>query len=125
LEFLNRLVSSKKKVLWLCFSINLFLHLPFMNLPPQSIHVWRQCSTLAVARNFYEEDMNILKPRLDDRMDRDGVTGMQFPSYEYLVALGYELFGEHNWVYRSVSFPIYCLGSWVIYELFFILFQSP
>ncbi len=95
-----------------------------MNLPPQSIHVWRQCSTLAVARNFYEEDMNILKPRLDDRMDRDGVTGTQFPSYEYLVALGYELFGEHYWVHRTVSFLIYFLGAWGIYELFFILFQS-
>jgi hypothetical protein len=110
--------------LWFCFFLNLLLHIPFMNLPPQSIHVWRQCSTLAVARNFYEEDMNILKPRLDDRLDRDGVTGMQFPSYEYLVALGYELFGEHNWVYRSVSFLIYCMGAWGIYELFFILFQT-
>ena len=95
-----------------------------MNLPPQSIHVWRQCNTLAVARNFHEENMDILKPRVDGRLDQSGVTGMQFPSYEYLVALGYGLVGEHQWVHRTVSFIIYCFGAWGIYELFLVLFHS-
>ena len=46
------------------------------------LHVWRQCNTMAVARNFYEEGMDILRPRVDRRGSTDGVTGMQFPSYE-------------------------------------------
>lgn len=120
----DQLAASRTVVLGLCFSLNLLFHLPFLNLPPQSRHVWRQCNTLAVARNFYEEDMNILRPRIDRRLDQSGVTGMQFPSYEYLVALGYGVFGEQNWVHRSVSFIIYCLGAWGTYELFLILFGS-
>ncbi len=96
-----------------------------MDLPPQSIHVWRQCSTLAVARNLYEEGMNPLRPRIDQRFDTDGVTGMQFPAYEFLVALGYKLVGFHNYVHRVVSFSIFMLGVWGAYELFLILFASP
>ncbi len=92
-----------------------------MDLPPQSIHVWRQCSTLAVARNLYEEGMNPLRPRIDQRFETDGVTGMQFPAYEYLVALGYELFGEKNFVHRAISFLLYLMGAWGIYELFHLL----
>jgi hypothetical protein len=125
LAFLDRLVSSKKKILGLCFLLSLLLHFPFLNLPPQSIHVWRQCSTLAVARNLYEEGMNPLRPRIDQRFDTDGVTGMQFPAYEYLVALGYKLVGVHNFVHRLVSFSIFMMGAWGIYELFFIFFANP
>ena len=124
MAFLNRLVGSQSKVLGLCLGLSLLLHFPFLNLPPQSRHVWRQCLTLAAARNFYEEDMNILKPRIDRRQDQSGATGMQFPSYEYLVALGYELFGEHNWVHRTGSFLVFGLGVWGTYELFLVLFGS-
>ena len=124
MAFLDRLVSSKKTLLGLCFGLSLLLHLPFMNLPPQSIHVWRQCSTLAVARNLYEEGMNPLRPRIDQRFESDGVTGMQFPAYEYLVALGYELFGERNFVHRAISFFLYMMGAWGIYELFHLLFGN-
>jgi Dolichyl-phosphate-mannose-protein mannosyltransferase len=124
LNFLSGLVSSKGWVLAFCIGINLMLHLPFMDCPPQSIHVWRQCNTLAVARNFYEENMNPLRPRVDRRLDTSGETGMQFPAYEYLVALGYELVGEHNFVHRTVSFLIDSWGVWGIYELFLLLWGS-
>ncbi len=91
--------------------ISALSHLPFINLGPRSVHVWRQCNTLAVARNFYQEDMDILNPRVDRRLDTDGVTGMQFPSYEYIVALGYKAFGIHNWVHRLLSLIITFWGA--------------
>ncbi|MBL7922863.1 MAG: hypothetical protein JNL88_01560, partial [Bacteroidia bacterium] len=67
-------------LLWFTIALNILLHAPFLHLPPCSIHVWRQCNTLAVARNFYEEDPNILRPRVDRRGESTGVTGMQFPA---------------------------------------------
>lgn len=73
----------------LLLSLNFLLSAPFFSLPPASVHVWRQCNTMAVARNFYEESMNILQPRVDRRNATNGVTGMQFPSYEWLVAGSY------------------------------------
>lgn len=88
-----------------------------MDMPPRGTHVWRQCITMAVARNFYQEDMNILRPRVDRREDTDGVTGMQFPSYEYLVAVGYNLVGERNWVPRLVQFLLFALSIWGLYRL--------
>lgn len=95
---------------WCCLGLMLLLqvllHLPFLQLPPSSIHVWRQCNTLAVARNFFEEDNNILQPRVDRRFDTDGVTGMQFPAFEWGLAQLYRLTGEHYAVQRGYALAI-------------------
>ncbi|CAN5450778.1 hypothetical protein BH11BAC2_BH11BAC2_00730 [soil metagenome] len=97
-------------MLYFTLLLNAVLHLPFVSLPPCSIHVWRQCNTLAVARNFHEEDANILKPRVDCRFESDGVTGMQFPLYEWLLSQLYKVFGEHYEVHRTFSLLITSLG---------------
>ncbi len=101
-----------KPVVLLAFVLllNALFHLPFINEPPRSRHVWRQTFTLSVARNFYREDMNILKPRVDNRGSTDGVTGMQFPLYEYGLACIYNVFGEHYWVNRLYAMLISSLG---------------
>jgi hypothetical protein len=36
-------------------------------------HVWRQAQTQTVVVNFYEEDFNILNPRLNSRGSGDGI----------------------------------------------------
>lgn len=105
------------RIVLLALFISALSHLPFINLGPRSVHVWRQCNTLAVARNFYQEDMDIMNPRVDRRLDTDGVTGMQFPSYEYIVALAYKVFGLHNWVHRLVSLLITFWGAIGMYFL--------
>ncbi|MCA8831627.1 ArnT family glycosyltransferase [Hymenobacter pini] len=61
--------------------------------------------------------MNILRPRVDRRRNTDGVTGMQFPSYEWLVAGSYKLFGVHNAVARIVNWLIYMAGVVAFYHL--------
>ncbi|WP_167852248.1 ArnT family glycosyltransferase [Hymenobacter elongatus] len=86
-------------------------------MPPIGPHTWRQCNTLAVARNFYEEDMNILRPRIDRRNDSDGVTGMQFPSYEWSVAVAYQVFGFHETLPRIISWLISVAGLFFGYCL--------
>ena len=101
----------------LLIGLNFLLHAPFFHLPPVSIHLWRQANTMAVARNFYEEDMNILQPRVDRRNTTDGVTGMQFPSYEWLVAGSYHLFGFHETLPRLLNWVIYMLGVVAFYHL--------
>jgi hypothetical protein len=101
----------------LLIGLNLAVHAPAFWLPPASIHVWRQCDTMAVARNFYEEGMNILAPRVDKRGDTNGVTGMQFPSYEWLVAGGYHVFGFHEALPRVLNWLIYMAGVVAFYHL--------
>ncbi len=74
------------KVFLLFFFFNLLVHLPFMNLPPSGSHVWRQCNTLAMSRNFAQESMNILESRIDRRNETNGITGSHFPLYEWTLA---------------------------------------
>lgn len=81
-----------------------------------SMHIWRQCNTLAVARNFNEEDLNIFKPRVDNRGLTNGVTGMQFPSYEYGLAVLYRIFGEHNFLHRLYSLLICILSAVLLFR---------
>jgi len=99
------------RILLIAFIISALSHIPFINLGPRSVHAWRQCNTLAVARNFHQESMDIMNPRVDRRLDTNGVTGMQFPSYEYIVASAYNIVGEHNWVHRLVSLLISFWGA--------------
>lgn len=112
------------RILFIALLLSALSHLPFIDLGPRSVHVWRQCNTLAVARNFYQEDMDILNPRVDRRLDTNGITGMQFPSYEYIVALGYKLFGEHNWVHRLISLLISFWGAIGMYYLSKLLLKN-
>jgi len=103
------------KKLWVWIILNFILHVFFMNRPPNSVHTWRQSNTLAVARNFYEESMNILKPRVDNRKLTDGVTGMQFPSMEYIFALTYHITGERFWVARFLTWCMFIAGVLGLY----------
>ncbi len=114
---LNQALLKTNYILGFVLIINILSHLPFVNQGPRSVHVWRQSNTLAVARNFHREEMNILKPRVDRRLDTNGVTGMQFPSYEYLLAILYKIFGEHNSLHRLLSLLI---SSWGIIGMYFL-----
>ena len=104
--------------------LTIFLHLPFLNLPPKSIHVWRQSHTLAVARNFYLEEMNIFKTRVDNRMDGDGITGSHFPSFEFLLAGIYKVTGEHFLIQRVYCLLLHLFGIVGIFLLAQYLFNS-
>lgn len=115
---------NRSYFLFFLIGINFLLHAAFLNTPPNSIHVWRQCNTLAVARNFSEENMNIFKPRVDRRGTSDGVTGMQFPIYEYLLAILYKIFGFHTWMARVFSLTVFSIGIVFVYLIFEKLFHE-
>jgi hypothetical protein len=120
IEFFNK----KKPLLISLLFLNILIHLPFLSFPPLSIHTWKQCNIMATSRNFYEEDMNILKPRVDRRLDTDGVTGMHFPLYENLVAMLWKITGFNETVPRVFTLIIFSFCIWVFYELCFIIFRS-
>jgi len=98
--------DNANRILSISISVFVLIHLLYINLPPCSIHVWRQCNTLAVAQNFYDESLNILEPRVDRRFEGDGITGTAFPIYEWILALIYKVTGVHYWVHRLLSLLI-------------------
>ncbi len=90
--------------------VQFFTHFSYLKVPASGHHVWRQCNTLAVARNYAELDMNILYPRIDKNYGTDGITGPQFTSYDYTLAWLYRIFGfsqfTHRWWSLMISFSI-------------------
>jgi len=95
-------------------AISWLMHQPYSGLPPYSQHTWRQTLTLSVADNFYQEEMNLFKPRINNRGTTEGVTGMHFPLYEYCVAQAYRVFGPEFWVHRVFSFLLTAWGAWFL-----------
>lgn len=88
--------SGEGKLVLFLFLIQILIHIKYSNYPPVGFHLWRQTMGLSVARNFYEEDMNIFKPRVDSRGEHTGITGMEFPIVNYVIALTYKVFGLNN-----------------------------
>jgi len=102
-------IIKHPNAVWLILFMVLLTHLPFMNEPPRSIHVWRQSITVAMSRNLYEEGMNPLKPKVDCRYDTDGITGSHFLAYEFSLACLYQVFGFHEFIHRWWSLSLYML----------------
>ncbi|MCJ7582286.1 MAG: glycosyltransferase family 39 protein [Candidatus Aminicenantes bacterium] len=75
---------------------------------------WRECDIASVARNFYQEGMNILYPRIDWRGDGPGFAEMEFPALPWTTALFYKLFG-YNEIYGRVLVYVFSLLSLIVF----------
>lgn len=89
-----------------------------------SIHVWRQTQTQSTINNFYEEDMNILNPRRNNRGATEGLFRMEFPLMQWLVAAQYKVFGNHLIISRIFMFIIGLFSVFGIYYLLNALFKN-
>jgi len=90
--------NKYSKYILLIFLIYTLIHIPVFIFPSlQGQKIWRQADTAAVARNFAVESMNIFYPRIDLRGNLSGITGMEFPLFNYLVAIVYKITGT-TWV---------------------------
>lgn len=89
----------------------------YIHVRPTSIHSSAQCQRASIALNYYENDMNFFKPRIQKYSEMGGVTGVEFPILYYLDAVVYKLFGFNEAGARWVSLAIVSLG----FYLFFLL----
>ena len=72
------------------------------NPPLETSHHWRQTSVLMVARNYAEHGVDLLHPRMDTAGTLTGITGMEFPLLNMLIAWGMLLFGDVYWPGRLI-----------------------
>lgn len=84
--------------------------------PPFDYHAIRQYDTAAIARNFAEEEMNPLHPRIDWRGDSTGYVESEFPAYTFLVALLYRAFGAHEWLGRLLNVLLFALSATLLHR---------
>src|ERR1017187_10683118 len=93
--------------------------------PPLEIaHSWRQCTGLMVSRNFYEIDANIFYPRVDMAGEKTGITGTEFPLFNYLIYLVAKVFGLADWYGRLINLIISSLGIYWFYRILVTYFNK-
>jgi len=80
---------------------------------PLDQHQWRQTQTLSVARNFYFGHWNILMPEMDINNNQPFVL-LEFPIYQYLLALLWKVFGFSYVIGRLYTVGLMVLTSWMI-----------
>lgn len=84
-------------------------HLYQLSAPPSGYHAWRESDTAAIILNYYQEDPNFFQPRINQRGDASGITGMELPLYNYGVVILYNLFGPHHFLARGLTLILGCL----------------
>jgi len=87
------------------------------NPPLEVSHNWRQTTVTMVARNFLEVDNNIFYPRIDIAGDKTGITGMEFPLFNYLIYLTSTVFGYSHWYGRLINLIVSSFGIWYFFLL--------
>jgi hypothetical protein len=85
--------------------------------PLDMAHNWRQATVLMVARNYHEQGMDLLHPRIDFAGERTGITGMEFPLLNAGTAIVGEVFGWTDWYGRVIVLLLSLLGVWSFHQL--------
>lgn len=97
-----------------------------ISLPPlETSQNWRQTTVCMAARNFYETDPDIFYPRLDIAGEKSGITGMEFPVFNYLIYLVSLLFGYDHWYGRLINLIVSSIGVYYFFLLVRKYFSSP
>lgn len=94
---------SPDYILWGSLILFFLMHLYQISAPPNGYHKWRESDTAAVSLNYYQDDMNFFHPKINQRGEASGITGSEFPIYNYSGALLYKIFGASHTIHRLLS----------------------
>jgi len=95
--------NHEKNVLWVFVLLGLAVRLYGINSPLVDSHQIRQAQTAMMARNLYEDHMDIFHTRLDFFGNVPGYIILEFPLMHGITALLYNVFGVHEIIGRLVS----------------------
>lgn len=87
------------------------------NPPLEVVHNWRQTTVVMPVRNWVEEGLDLLHPKVDFAGEKTGITGMEFPLLNYLIYLASWLFGYDHWYGRLINLAVSSAGLWYFYML--------
>jgi len=85
--------------------------------PYVDVYAWRESSVAMIAQNFHRTSWNILYPEVNWVGPGPGYQGREFQTVSYLAALGYTVFGQQDWVGRSVAVAFGVLGIFALFQL--------
>lgn len=119
-------MPQKRTLVILISAIVLFvlMHIRIFPLNLIGFHVWRQTQTQTVIDNFYEEDPNILHPRVNARGDGSGIYRTDFPLMQWIIAGIYHVTGPSILVTRMLMCVFTIIGMLLLYGFLQRRFQS-
>ncbi len=88
-----------------------------VQLPPTCIHAWTQSDRYAIALNFLENGFDFFHPATYNLLTKEGITQVDFPINEFLVAIVMKLYGSTS----PAIFRVYDLLVGIIGCLFLFL----
>lgn len=103
-------MKKTKYILFLIVILGTSLRLINISKPLTDWHSWRQTFTAMIARNFYENGYRILYPQIDYAGGNPGYVPLEFPLYQFIVAMLYKVFGVHDYIGKLISI-IFSIGT--------------
>ena len=85
-------------------------------LAPQSTHQWRQADCASMASLYHQEGMDFFEPRLHNQFAASGRAVGELPLMPYLAAIGYQLFGQHDGIYRLLVCLFWFIGLLALFR---------
>jgi hypothetical protein len=113
----------------------LALQLPYINVFPTYSHAWAMTDHLAIAQGFINNGFDLFSPQnyvLNKQFPHSwsvayssGVTSVDFPIHNLLVAMFMKLFNtQEPWLFRGYFLGYYLIGLGFLYQLFLTLSSS-
>ena len=88
-----------------------------INQPYVDVFSWRQTSTAMMADNYYRTNWNIFFPEVSWGGVGPNYQGREFQTVSYVSALLYTVFGQQDWIGRSVAASFGVWGVFALYQL--------
>jgi len=103
-----------------------YLFAESMDLYPAYIHAWTQTDRLALALNFQENGFDFFHPATFNLLTKDGITQVDFPIHDYLVALiGSVTETDLVQVFRWYTLCYALVGYFFLFRLALMIIKSP
>ena len=87
---------------------------------PQSLHIWRQTNCLSVTQGYNQDNLPFFKSEMQNHYASNGTTGKaagELPVIYYLVGKLWQIFGQHEWIFRLVQLTIIGIGFLMLFEM--------
>jgi hypothetical protein len=121
--------KSQSSKLFLAAGILVALSIYFfresISLFPSYIHAWTQSDRYALVFGFLENGFDFFHPQTMNLLTVDGITRVDFPVHEYVVALLMKLTGVHEpVVFRLYTLTYACIGLIFLFRLSALFTQA-
>lgn len=112
--------SEKRSILLLVlflFAAAIMVYHKAIVLPPSYIHAWTQSERYAIALRFLDNGFDIFHPATFNLQTVDGITRMDFPLNEFVVAILMKIFGTSPSIFRIYTLCLGIIGLSFLYLL--------